>query len=125
MLPFRGPRREQAGLTPKGVWLDRKLVASSYIGGLCVANGRLRHMLIGYARVSKTDGFPVAGPAALRPAGVDDAVNLYHDFASGLRDDRPGLDSLPARPAEGRRARGLEARPPRPQPRPSSGMSQK
>ena len=22
----------------------------------CVANGRLRHMLIGYARVSKTDG---------------------------------------------------------------------
>ena len=30
---------------------------------------------------------------ALRAAGVDDAVNLYHDFASGLRDDRPGLDS--------------------------------
>ena len=29
---------------------------------------------------------------ALRAAGVD-AVNLYHDFASGLRDDRPGLDS--------------------------------
>ena len=25
-------------------------------------------------------------------AGVDE-VNLYHDFASGLRDDRPGLDS--------------------------------
>ena len=22
-------------------------------------------------------------------AGVDDAGNLYHDFASGLRDDRP------------------------------------
>ena len=30
---------------------------------------------------------------ALGSAGVDDAVNLYHDFASGLRDDRPGLDS--------------------------------
>ena len=30
---------------------------------------------------------------ALRAAGVNDAVNLYHDFASGLRDDRPGLDS--------------------------------
>ena len=26
-------------------------------------------------------------------AGVDDAVNLYHDLASGVRDDRPGLDS--------------------------------
>ena len=25
-------------------------------------------------------------------AGVDE-VNLHHDFASGLRDDRPGLDS--------------------------------
>ena len=36
------------------------------------------HMLIGYARVSKT---------------VDDAVNLYHDLASGVRDNRPGLDS--------------------------------
>ena len=30
---------------------------------------------------------------ALRAAGVDDAVNLYHDLASGVRDDRPGLDS--------------------------------
>ena len=28
-----------------------------------------------------------------RTAGVDDAVNLYHDFASGVCDDRPGLDS--------------------------------
>ena len=26
------------------------------------------------------------------PAGVD-AVNAYHDLASGGRDDRPGLDS--------------------------------
>ena len=30
---------------------------------------------------------------ALRPEGIDDAANLYHDFASGLRDDRPGLDN--------------------------------
>ena len=29
---------------------------------------------------------------ALRAEGID-AVNLYHDFASGVRDDRPGLDS--------------------------------
>ena len=52
-------------------------------------------MLIGYARVSKTDGSQVAGPLqrdALGTAGVD-AVNVYHDLASGVRDDRPGLDS--------------------------------
>ena len=52
-------------------------------------------MLIGYARVSKTDGSQSLDPQrdALQAAGVD-AVNLYHDFASGVRDDRPGgLDS--------------------------------
>ena len=51
-------------------------------------------MLIGYARVSKTDGSQSLDLQrdALRSDGVD-AVNLYHDFASGLRDDRPGLDS--------------------------------
>ena len=38
---------------------------------------------------------------ALRAAGVDDAVNLYHDLASGVRDDRPR--QLPASPA-GRRS---------------------
>ena len=60
-----------------------------------VANGRLRHMLIGYARVSKTDGSQSLDLQrdALRAAGIDDATNLYHDFASGVRDDRPGLDS--------------------------------
>ena len=60
-----------------------------------VPNGRLRHMLIGYARVSKTDGSQSLDPQrdALRAAGVDDAVNLYHDLASGVRDDRPGLDN--------------------------------
>ncbi len=52
-------------------------------------------MLIGYARVSKTDGSQSLDLQrdALRAAGVDDAVNLYHDLASGVRDDRPGLDS--------------------------------
>ena len=52
-------------------------------------------MLIGYARVSKTDGSQSLDLQrdALRAAGVDE-VNLYHDYASGLRDDRPGLDSL-------------------------------
>ena len=52
-------------------------------------------MLIGYARVSKTDGSQSLDLQrdALRAEGIDDAVNLYHDFASGVRDDRPGLDS--------------------------------
>ena len=51
-------------------------------------------MLIGYARVSKTDGSqsPDLQRDALGTAGVD-AVNVYHDLASGVRDDRPGLDS--------------------------------
>ena len=52
-------------------------------------------MLIGHARVSKTDGSQSLDLQrdALRAAGVDDAVNLYHDLASGVRDDRPGLDN--------------------------------
>ena len=29
----------------------------------------------------------------LQAAGIDDAANLYHDLASGVRADRPGLDS--------------------------------
>ena len=51
-------------------------------------------MLIGYARVSKADGSQSLDLQrdALRTAGVD-AVNVYHDLASGVRDDRPGLDS--------------------------------
>ena len=51
-------------------------------------------MLIGYARVSKADGSQSLDLQrdALRAEGVD-AVNVYHDFASGVRDDRPGLDS--------------------------------
>ena len=59
-----------------------------------VPNDRLRHMLIGYARVSKADGSQSLDLQrdALRAAGID-AVNVYHDFASGVRDDRPGLDS--------------------------------
>ena len=59
-----------------------------------VANDRLRHVLIGYARVSKADGSQSLDlqRVALQAAGVD-AVHVYHDFASGVRDDRPGLDS--------------------------------
>ena len=54
----------------------------------------IRHMLIGYARVSKADGSQSLDLQrdALQAAGVD-AGHVYHDFASGVRDDRPGLDS--------------------------------
>ena len=52
-------------------------------------------MLIGYARVSKADGSQSLDlqRAALRAEGIDDAAYLYHDFASGVRDGRSGLDS--------------------------------
>ncbi len=52
-------------------------------------------MLIGYACVSKADGSQSLDLQrdALRAEGIDGAANLYHDFASGVRDDRPGLDS--------------------------------
>ena len=51
-------------------------------------------MLIGYARVSKADGTQSLDLQrdALQAAGVE-AVHVYHDYASGVRDDRPGLES--------------------------------
>ena len=51
-------------------------------------------MLIGYARVSKADGSQSLDLQrnALQAAGVD-AVRVYHDCASGARDDHPGFDS--------------------------------
>ena len=55
-------------------------------------------MLIGYARVSRADGSQSLDLQrdALQAAGVN-AGYVYHDFASGVRDDRPGLDSWCAR----------------------------
>jgi len=49
-------------------------------------------MLIGYARVSKTDGSQVLDlqKDALRAAGVK-SKQIYEDCASGHREDRPGL----------------------------------
>ena len=51
-------------------------------------------MRIGYARVSKANGSQSLDLQrdALQAAGVD-AGHVYHDFASGVRDDRPWLDS--------------------------------
>ena len=49
-------------------------------------------MLIGYARVSKADGSQTLDLQrdALRVAGVR-PEQRYEDFASGMKDDRPGL----------------------------------
>jgi DNA invertase Pin-like site-specific DNA recombinase len=49
-------------------------------------------MLIGYVRVSKSDGTQTLAPQrdALMAAGVDPA-RIYEDLASGRHDDRPGL----------------------------------
>ena len=49
-------------------------------------------MLVGYARVSKSDGSQNTDLQrdALIAAGVEEAY-IYQDFASGKREDRPGL----------------------------------
>ena len=49
-------------------------------------------MLIGYMRVSKSDGSQTLAPQrdALLAAGVDPS-RIYEDLASGRKDDRPGL----------------------------------
>jgi DNA invertase Pin-like site-specific DNA recombinase len=51
-------------------------------------------MLIGYMRVSKSDGSQVTDLQrdALVEAGVD-ADHIYEDLASGRKDHRPGLDA--------------------------------
>ena len=76
-------------------------------------------MRIGYPRVSKADGSQSLDLQrdALQAGGVD-AGHVYHDCASGVRDDRPGLDSCVRALRKGDVARRLEVRPPRPQPRP-------
>ena len=51
-------------------------------------------MLIGYARVSKADGSQATDLQldALSAAGVSEEC-IYQDYASGKRDDRPGLQN--------------------------------
>lgn len=52
----------------------------------------MEKMLIGYMRVSKSDGSQVLDlqKDALIEAGID-PVRIYQDLASGRKDDRPGL----------------------------------
>lgn len=54
--------------------------------------GGILHMMIGYMRVSKSDGSQTTALQrdALLGAGVAEDA-LYEDLASGRRDDRPGL----------------------------------
>jgi DNA invertase Pin-like site-specific DNA recombinase len=72
--------------------------APDHYQSCCQENGRLRHtspgLLIGYMRVSKTDGSQVLDLQrdALLTAGVME-TQLYSDTASGGDDDRPGLAS--------------------------------
>jgi DNA invertase Pin-like site-specific DNA recombinase len=51
-------------------------------------------MLVGYARVSKADGSQVHDLQrdALIKAGIEPR-HIYQDYASGRRDDRPGLEA--------------------------------
>ena len=51
-------------------------------------------MLIGYARISKADGSQALDlqQDALKKAGVK-PKNIYHDLASGKKEDRPGLSA--------------------------------
>ena len=64
-------------------------------------NPHLRHMLIGYARGSKAAGSQPLDLQRDAPcdAGVDSA-SLYHDLASGTRDDRPGELRMVCAPRE-------------------------
>ena len=77
-----------------------------------VPNPRLRHMLIGYARVSKADGrqSPDLQRDALTAAGVD-ARQIYSDRASGKRKMNAPGRSLPEGAARRRCPRRLETRP--------------
>lgn len=56
--------------------------------------GGLFAMLIGYARVSKSDGTQDEALQldALKAAGVEDK-HIYLDQLTGTRDDRPALDA--------------------------------
>ncbi len=51
-------------------------------------------MLVGYVRVSKSDGSQTLAPQrdALIAAGVESS-RIYEDLASGCKDDRPGLQA--------------------------------
>ena len=51
-------------------------------------------MLIGYIRVSKSDGSQLLDlqKDALLQAGVDNTY-IYNDLVSGRKDDRPGLNA--------------------------------
>lgn len=59
-----------------------------------------RHMLLGYARVSGTDGNPDHQVAALRRAGVA-TENIHIDHAGGAKASRPQLDRVLQRLREG------------------------
>ena len=66
-------------------------------------------MLVGYARVSTQDQDPALQLDALGKAGCE---KIFTEKASGAQRDRPELEAAIRLHAQGRHARGLEARPP-------------
>ncbi len=121
-----GPRRSRALSGPpwsaSGGWGSGREVpprgAGGFQGGACSTPlenepDRLR------SAISKTDGPQSLDLLRDAPgaAGVD-AGRRYHDLAFRPSRRPAGARQLPARPAEGRRERRLEARPPRPEPSP-------
>ena len=74
-------------------------------------------MLIGYVRVSKSDGSQTFDlqPDALIAAGFDPA-QIYEDRASGRLDARPGLEATLKALSHKRYSGGLETRSTWPQP---------
>ena len=68
-------------------------------------------MKVGYARVTTTDQNPQLQVDALRDAGCDEIVE---EHASGKNRQRPVLEADTRQAEQGRHARRVEARPPRP-----------
>ena len=67
-------------------------------------------MLVGYVRVSKSDGSQTLAPQrdVLIAAGVE-PDRIYSDFASGRQDDRPGLNACLKALQPGKEPSGTEA----------------
>ena len=85
----------------------------------CVANGRLRHMLIGLRPRLEVPTAPSRWTCSATPCGPRASTTrstFYPDFASGLRDDRPGLDSCLRALRKDDMLVVWKTRPPRPRP---------
>ena len=87
--PRGGARRSQSGDTAHNPDARREVGVGEWNDA---AVGRIRRLV---RRLEDTREALDRGAAVRQPVGTAgvDAVNVYHDLASGVRDDRPGLDS--------------------------------